>query len=108
MNANDERLIANEIMHRLYEAKERGQLEILHLYAEAAIKKLGGLGWIPCTERLPEHDTLVRFLRHGVITRGFFICEEAGFPYFTGGGCRYWYPSENVTHWMPDPDPALP
>ena len=41
MNANDaneERLIANEIMRRLYEAGEAEQLRILMLYAKRCIE----------------------------------------------------------------------
>lgn len=39
-NANEERLIANEIMRRLYEADEREQLDLLRRYAEIAIKHI--------------------------------------------------------------------
>lgn len=40
MNANEERLIANEIMRRLYEAGERDQLDLLRIYAEVAIREI--------------------------------------------------------------------
>ncbi len=48
MDANEERLIANEIMRRLYEANERGQLEILMLYAKRCIELIddrANSGW---------------------------------------------------------------
>lgn len=39
-DANEERLIANEIMRRLYESGERSQLALLRAYADAAIRHL--------------------------------------------------------------------
>lgn len=39
-DANEQRLIANEIMRRLYEAGEREQLELLRMYAERAIQEI--------------------------------------------------------------------
>jgi hypothetical protein len=67
--------------------------------------------WIPVHERLPTRSELVRFVRYGTIYRGSFEWHEgretaACFTAPNGG--RYWVKSENVTHWMPDHDPALP
>lgn len=38
--ANEIRLVANEIMRRLYEGGQREQLDLLRMYAEIALKHI--------------------------------------------------------------------
>ncbi len=38
--ANELRLIANEIIRKLYMAGQRGQIEILHIYSEVALTRI--------------------------------------------------------------------
>lgn len=55
-------------------------------------------GWIPCSERLPESDDEV------------FVTDDAGglavvgIDWFNSDSDR-WYCSQNVTAWMPLPEP---
>lgn len=63
--------------------------------------------WISVLDRLPDDKAEVFFVRRKEVFRGHWFLEPA--PHFAPHrGCRYWYPSENVTHWMPSPTPLPP
>lgn len=58
--------------------------------------------WIPCSERLPEEDVevLVTDDAGGMATIEKDMCGT-----YENTGERFWYTSQNVTAWMPLPEP---
>ena len=58
--------------------------------------------WIPCSERLPEEDVevLVTDDAGGMATVEKDMCGT-----YENTGERFWYTSQNVTAWMPLPQP---
>jgi len=74
--------------------------------------------WVAVTDFLPPNNNfMVRFIREGIIYRGWFLWADGDkkHPYFVGegGSCRFWVRKkmtigDRITHWMPDPNPELP
>jgi hypothetical protein len=56
--------------------------------------------WIPCSERLPEYGEYVLFIRENCgVYVGYY--DEKN----TWNTDYQWFTGENVTHWMPLPEP---
>ena len=84
-----------------------------------AIKLLSEQQWIPCSERLPEYWKRVlvcfkagRKCPHDQIQVGYFGTHEVEDEWFEKIGNvtvlytdKYYYPLDNVTAWMPLPEP---
>ena len=56
--------------------------------------------WIPCSERLPKDGELV-LIAH--VSGAVYIADRDGKYWEEDSG--EWYDGENVTHWMPLPEP---
>lgn len=56
--------------------------------------------WIPCKERLPEYGDYVLFIRKNCdVYVGYYDEKD------TWNTDYEWFTGENVTHWMPLPEP---
>ena len=76
----------------------------------ASVSKMETVGWIPCSERLPEQNKdgwthLILSIKTGEVIFGFWHNEEMGFcKHFRDGVCRV----GGVIAWMLLPEPYKP
>lgn len=61
--------------------------------------------WIPCSERLPEENkTVIASTKYGVFPEARYTKED-GWEWAYESGADYWEELEDVTAWMPLPEP---
>ncbi len=73
--------------------------------AEAGLHR----AWVPCAGRMPEEDVMVLFVAQAQICVGYFRTEygvrwDDLLRVDMCGDCDH-YSSEQITHWMPLPEP---
>lgn len=90
------------------EFDKRAGIETFHAQlksAEAGLRR----AWVPCAERMPEEDVMVLFVAQAQICVGYFRTEygvrwDDLLRVDMCGDCDH-YSSEQITHWMPLPEP---
>lgn len=73
--------------------------KFLATYMDNLEKQMQEPRWIPCSKRLPENDEEV------LVTDDAGGLASVGIDWFDSDNGRWWY-SQNVTAWMPLPEPA--